>query len=135
MARFTTFMFIFLMGVTIAYPFIEFMFLSFGAKQDVPDATTRTSCSRESSQTSNKVGRVILSTVFYGLIFIGIPVALSTIGFPLFMGTRDHVPAVPHLAAVPPRRRGALLRPQPQLLQHLRAGQVHVCHLRRPQKG
>ncbi len=86
MARFTTFMFIFLMGITIAYPFIEFMFLSFGAKQTSPMYYQDFLFKRVISKTSNKVGRVVISSVFYALIFIGIPVALSMIGFPLFMG-------------------------------------------------
>lgn len=86
MPRFTTFMFIFLMGITIAYPFIEFLFLSFGTKQTSPMFFQDFLFKKVISKSPNKVIRVVLSSVFYGLIFLGIPIALNGIGFPLFMG-------------------------------------------------
>ncbi|MBN2154294.1 MAG: HEAT repeat domain-containing protein [Candidatus Lokiarchaeota archaeon] len=86
MPRFTTAMFVFLMGVTIAYPFVEFMFLSFGAKQTSPMFYQDFLFKRVISRSSNKVVRVLLSTGFYVLIFVAVPAALSAAGFPLFMG-------------------------------------------------
>lgn len=86
MARFTTVMFVFLMGITIVYPLVEFMFLSFGAKQSSPMLYQDFLFKKIISKTRNKAARVTLSIVFYVLIFAGIPVALSAAGFPLFMG-------------------------------------------------
>ncbi|MEX2728635.1 MAG: HEAT repeat domain-containing protein [Candidatus Sigynarchaeum springense] len=86
MPRFTTVMFVFLMAITIAYPFIEFMFLSFGKKQTSPIFCQDFLFKKIIAKSSIKVVRVVLSSVFYVLVFIAIPIALDAIGFPLFMG-------------------------------------------------
>jgi HEAT repeat protein len=62
------------------------MFLSFGAKQTSPMYYQDFLFKRVISKTSSKVGRVVISSVLYALIFIGIPIGLNAIGFPLFMG-------------------------------------------------
>nr|MDO8113478.1 HEAT repeat domain-containing protein [Candidatus Sigynarchaeota archaeon] len=85
--RFTTILFLFLLGVTIAYPFLEFMFMAFQVKQSSPFMYQDTLYKKFISRMKGKTMKVVAGTICYGAIFVAIPVFLQlALNVPLIIG-------------------------------------------------
>jgi hypothetical protein len=84
--RFTTVLFLFLLAITIAYPFLEFLFMAFKVKQSSPFMYQEFLFKKVVSRTENKKIRFALVTALYAAIFVAGPVLLTLANIPLIVG-------------------------------------------------
>src|SRR5271157_2580382 len=83
--RFTTFLFLFLLAISIAYPLLEFLFLVFNVKQSSPFLYQEVISKKIITKTENKKTRLALVLAVYASIFVAVPVLLMLANIPLIV--------------------------------------------------